>query len=37
MKVFENKMLCRILGPKEEDGEKLYDKELHNLYSSCVG
>jgi hypothetical protein len=36
--VFENRMLRRIFGPKR-DGEtggwrKLYNEELHNLYSS---
>jgi hypothetical protein len=37
LKVFENRVLRRIFGPKrEEDGSwrKLYNDELHNLYSS---
>jgi hypothetical protein len=38
LRVFENRELRRIFGPKR-DGEtggwrKLYDEELHNLYSS---
>jgi hypothetical protein len=37
LRAFENRVLRRIFGPKrEEDGSwrKLYDDELHNLYSS---
>jgi hypothetical protein len=37
LRVFENSMLKRILGPKrKEDGSwrKLYNYELHSLYSS---
>jgi hypothetical protein len=37
LRVFENRVLRRILGPKrEEDGSwrKLHNDELHNLYSS---
>jgi hypothetical protein len=37
LRVFENRVLRRIFGPKrEEDGSwrKLYNDELHNLYSS---
>jgi hypothetical protein len=37
LRVFENKVLRRIFGPKrEEDGSwrKLHNDELHNLYSS---
>jgi hypothetical protein len=37
LRVFENRMLRRIFGPKrEEDGvwRKLHNDELHNLYSS---
>jgi hypothetical protein len=37
LRVFENKVLRKIFGPKrEEDGSwrKLYNDELHNLYSS---
>jgi hypothetical protein len=37
MRVFENRVLGRILGPKrEEDGSwrKLHNDELHSLYSS---
>jgi hypothetical protein len=38
LRVFENRVLRRIFGPKrdEETGEwrKLYNKELHDLYSS---
>jgi hypothetical protein len=37
LRVFENRVLRKILGPKsEEDGSwrKLHNDELHNLYSS---
>jgi hypothetical protein len=38
LKVFENRVLRRIFGPKRDDvtGEwrKLHNEELHNLYSS---
>jgi hypothetical protein len=37
LKVFENRVLRRIFGPKrKEDGSwrKLHNDELHNLYSS---
>jgi hypothetical protein len=37
LRVFENRVLRRIFGPKrEEDGSwrKLHSDELHNLYSS---
>jgi hypothetical protein len=37
LKVFENRVLRRIFGPKrEEEGSwrKLYNDELHSLYSS---
>jgi hypothetical protein len=37
LRVFENRVLRRIFGPKrEEDGSwrKLHDDELHSLYSS---
>jgi hypothetical protein len=37
LKVFENRVLRRIFGPKrEEDGSlrKLHNDELHSLYSS---
>jgi hypothetical protein len=37
LRVFENRVLRRIFGPKrEEDGSwgKLHNNELHNLYSS---
>jgi hypothetical protein len=38
LRVFENRVLRRIFGPKREEvtGEwrKLYNEELHNLYSS---
>jgi hypothetical protein len=37
LRVFENRVLRRIFGPKrEEDGswKKLHNGELHNLYSS---
>jgi hypothetical protein len=37
LRVFENKVLRRIFGPKRDEvtGEwrKLYNEELHNLYS----
>jgi hypothetical protein len=36
--VFENRVLRRIFGPKRDEvtgvWRKLYNKELHNLYSS---
>jgi hypothetical protein len=36
--MFENRVLGRIFGPKEDevtgDWRKLHNKELHNLYSS---
>jgi hypothetical protein len=38
LKVFENRMLRRIFGPRRdevtEDWRKLHNEELHNLYSS---
>jgi hypothetical protein len=38
MRVFENKVLGRIFGPKRDEvtggWRKLYHEELHNLYSS---
>jgi hypothetical protein len=37
LRVFENRMLCRIFRPqREEDGSwrKLHNDEFHNLYSS---
>jgi hypothetical protein len=37
LRVFENSVLRRIFGPKREEGRswrKLYNDELHNLYSS---
>jgi hypothetical protein len=38
LRVFENRVLRRIFGPKKDDvmGEwrKLHNKDLHNLYSS---
>jgi hypothetical protein len=37
MRIFENIVLRRILGPKREEGwswTKLHNDELHNLYSS---
>jgi hypothetical protein len=38
LRVFENRVLRRIFGPKRDDvtGEwrKLHNEELHNLYSS---
>jgi hypothetical protein len=37
LRVFENRVLRKIFGPKrEEDGSwrKLHNDELHNLYSS---
>jgi hypothetical protein len=38
LRVFENRVLRKIFGPKRDDvmGEwrKLYNEELHNLYSS---
>jgi hypothetical protein len=36
--VFENRVLWRIFGPKRDEviagWRKLYDEELHNVYSS---
>jgi hypothetical protein len=38
MRVFENKVLRRIFGPKRDEvtggWRKLHNEELHNLYSS---
>jgi hypothetical protein len=38
MKVFENRMLRRMCGPKRDEvtggWRKLHNEELHNLYSS---
>jgi hypothetical protein len=38
MRVFENRVLRRIFGPKMDevtgDWRKLHNEELHNLYSS---
>jgi hypothetical protein len=38
LRVFENRVLRRIFGPKRDevtgDRGKLYNEELHNLYSS---
>jgi hypothetical protein len=37
LRVLENRVLRRIFGPKREEdgsGRKLYNDELHNLYSS---
>jgi hypothetical protein len=37
IRVFENRVLRRIFGPKREEDEswrKLHNDELHNLYSS---
>jgi hypothetical protein len=40
LRVFENRVLRRIFGPKRDEvtGEwrKLHNEELHNLYSSSV-
>jgi hypothetical protein len=40
LRVFENRVLRRIFGPKRDEvtGEwrKLHSEELHNLYSSAV-
>jgi hypothetical protein len=35
VKVFENRVLRRIFGPKRDEGwRKLHNEELHNLYFS---
>jgi hypothetical protein len=37
LRVFENRVLRRIFGPKREEdrwGRKLHNDELHSLYSS---
>jgi PAS domain-containing protein len=38
LRVFENRVLRRIFGPKRDevvrDWRKLYNEEIHNLYSS---
>jgi hypothetical protein len=37
LRVFENRVLRKIFGPKREEvesGRKLHNDELHNLYSS---
>jgi len=40
LRVFENRMLRRIFGPKREDvtggWRKLLNEELHNLHSSLI-
>jgi hypothetical protein len=40
LRVFENRVLRRILGPKRDEGmgewRKLHNEELHNLYSSSI-
>jgi hypothetical protein len=40
LRVFENRVLRRIFGPKRDEvtGEwrKLHNEELHNLYSSAI-
>jgi hypothetical protein len=37
LKVFENRVLRRVFGPKRDEGtggsKKLHNEELHNLYS----
>jgi hypothetical protein len=40
LKVFKNKAIRRILGPKRDEvigWENLLNKELHNLFSSPYG
>jgi hypothetical protein len=38
LRVFENRVLRRIFGPKRDEGiggwKKLHNEELHNLYTS---
>jgi hypothetical protein len=35
LRVFENRVLRRIFGPKRDEGwRKLHNEELHNVYSS---
>jgi hypothetical protein len=34
LRVFENRVLRRIFGPKREGWRKLHNEELRNLYSS---
>jgi hypothetical protein len=39
LRVFENRVLRRIFGPKREEdgsGRKLHNDELHSLYSSPI-
>jgi hypothetical protein len=40
LKVFENRVLRRIFGPKREevmgDWRKLHNEELHNVYSPSI-
>jgi hypothetical protein len=39
LRVFENRVLRRIFGPKREEDvswRKLHNDELHNLYSSLI-
>jgi hypothetical protein len=39
LRIFENRVLRDILGPKREEdgsGRKLHNNELHNLYSSPI-
>jgi hypothetical protein len=35
-RVYDNRMLRRIFGQRRNDGRKLHNKELHNLYFSPV-
>jgi hypothetical protein len=34
LRVFENRVLRRIFGPKRDEVRKLHNEELHSLYSS---
>jgi hypothetical protein len=34
LRVFENRVLRRIFGPKRDEVRKLHSEELHNLYST---
>jgi hypothetical protein len=34
LRVFENRVLRRIFGPKRDEVRKLHNEELHKLYSS---
>jgi hypothetical protein len=34
LKVFKNKMLRGVFGPKRDEWRRMHNEELHNLYTS---